>query len=100
MFSAGSALSKLVNYFSVHPCTCKPATSQEVHGHEACIAQTICGQACMAALAPFFFKNEEQKVCEHGGGNSGYCSLQIPQLWAIRFMRPAARIDTISEIQN
>jgi hypothetical protein len=29
----------------------------------------------------------------------GYCLLRIPQLWAVRFMRPAARTDTISEIK-
>jgi hypothetical protein len=56
MFSAGSALSKLVNYFYVHPCTSKPAATQEVRGHEACIVQKIYGQACMAALARFFQK--------------------------------------------
>jgi hypothetical protein len=43
MFSAGSALNKLVNYFYVHPCTSKPAATQEVRGHEACIVQKICG---------------------------------------------------------
>jgi hypothetical protein len=37
MFPAGSALSKLVNYFYVHPCTSKPAAAQEVRGHEACM---------------------------------------------------------------
>jgi hypothetical protein len=54
MFPAGSALSKLVNYFYVHPCISKPAAAQEVGGHEACVVQKICGWACIAALAHFF----------------------------------------------
>jgi hypothetical protein len=56
MFLAGSALSKLVNYFDVHPCTSKPIADQEVCGHEAFIVQKIYGQAYMAALAHFFQK--------------------------------------------
>jgi hypothetical protein len=100
MFLAGSALSKLVNYFYVHPCTSKPAVAQEVRGHEACIVQKISGQAYTWLHWPVFSRNEELKVREHDGGNWGYCSLRIPQLWTVRFMRPVARIETISEIQN
>jgi hypothetical protein len=61
MFQVGSALNKLVDYFYVHPCTSKPAAAQEVCGHEACIVQKICGQACMAALACFFPETKSRR---------------------------------------
>jgi hypothetical protein len=75
MFPAVSALSKLVNYFYVHHCTSKPATAQEVHGHEACMhsSKDVVRHAWLHW--PIFFRNKEQKVREHDGGNLGYYSL-------------------------
>ena len=44
--------------------------------------------------------NEGWKVREHGGLKWCYCSVQISQLWAVRCIRPTARMDAMRWIQN
>jgi hypothetical protein len=51
-------------------------------------------------IGPFFFPEMKSRRFENTvEATRGYCLLRIPQLWAVRFMRPAARTDTISEIK-
>jgi hypothetical protein len=99
MFLAGSALSKLVNYFYIHPCTSKPAVAQEVHDHEACMhSSKDLWSGMHGCIGPFFLETKSRRF--ENTVEATRVTVRIPQLWAVRFIRPAARIDTTSEIQN